>query len=74
MRVLGDMKRDERDRKAIPADSAVPKELFPVEKVLVFGSKTRGESDEGFKGLARRPAQPGVGLGWPCSPPINRSP
>ena len=46
MRVLGDMKIDERDRKAILAASAIVKELFPVESVMVFGSKTRGDSDE----------------------------
>ena len=46
MRVLGDMKIDERDRKAILAASGILKELFPVESVMVFGSKTRGDSDE----------------------------
>jgi predicted nucleotidyltransferase len=46
MRVLGDTSVDERDRDAILAASAILKEIFPIEKVMLFGSKARGDSDE----------------------------
>lgn len=45
MRVLGDMKMDERDRQAIVEASSILKKLFPIERVMLFGSKARGDSD-----------------------------
>jgi len=45
MRNLNDISLGERDHRAIQAAAATLRELFPVERVILFGSKARGVDD-----------------------------
>ena len=63
MRVLADIALSARDRAAIERAADVLRERFPVEQIILFGSKARGEdeaeSDIDLLVLTRRP------LSWP---------
>ncbi len=45
MRTLKDIPLNERDRQAIERAAAILRERFPVERVVLFGSKARGDDD-----------------------------
>jgi len=45
MKRFDDIDLSERDRLAIAAAAAVLRERFPVDRVVLFGSKARGEAD-----------------------------
>ena len=45
MRTLNEISLAEKDRRAIEAASAILRRQFPVERVVVFGSKVRGNDD-----------------------------
>jgi predicted nucleotidyltransferase len=45
MRTLNDVRLTDQDRKAIEAASRLLIERFPAEKVILFGSKARGDDD-----------------------------
>ena len=45
MRSLKDIRLSDRDRKAVEAACRLLKEHFPVEEVILFGSKARGDDD-----------------------------
>ncbi len=44
MKLLDDIKLSDRDRRAIAAAAALLREKYPVEDVILFGSKARGEA------------------------------
>ncbi len=46
MRTLNEVPLAERDLRAVNAAVEMLRERFPVEKVIVYGSKARGDSDE----------------------------
>jgi uncharacterized protein len=46
MRTLSDAPLAERDLRAVNAAVEMLRERFPVEQVIVYGSKARGDSDE----------------------------
>ncbi len=46
MKSLGKAPVSEKDRKAIGAAVGMLRDRFPIESVMVFGSKVRGDSDE----------------------------
>lgn len=43
MRTLADIQLAEKDRRAVEAASALLRAKFPVERVILFGSKARGD-------------------------------
>jgi len=45
MKTLDDIRLSPKDRSAIQAAAAVLREKFPVEQIVLFGSKARGEDD-----------------------------
>ena len=44
MRTLDDIRLMDKDRRAVEAAAAILRERFPVERVILFGSKARGDS------------------------------
>ena len=47
IRNLGDLRISEPERKAVLEADRRLKEIFPVERLIVFGSAARGQADEG---------------------------
>jgi len=45
MRTLKDIPLGEKDRQAVERAAAILRERFPVERVVLFGSKARGDAD-----------------------------
>jgi predicted nucleotidyltransferase len=45
MRALKDISLEEKDRQAVERAAAILRERFPVERVVLFGSKARGDDD-----------------------------
>ena len=45
MRTLDQISLSEKDRQAVKAASAILRQQFPVERVMLFGSKARGDAD-----------------------------
>lgn len=45
MKTLDQAQLTENDRSAVESAAAILRERFPVEKVILFGSKARGEDD-----------------------------
>jgi len=45
MRTLKDISLEEKDRQAVERAAAILRERFPVEQVVLFGSKARGDAD-----------------------------
>ena len=45
VRTLDDIALSKKDRHAIQAAAAVVRQRFPIEQVVLFGSKARGEGD-----------------------------
>ncbi len=45
MRALNEVHLSDRDRRAVEAASQMLKERFPVQRVILFGSKARGDDD-----------------------------
>lgn len=45
MRTIKDIALREKDRQAVERASAILRERFPVERVVLFGSKARGDDD-----------------------------
>jgi len=46
MRALGDIRLSQNDQRAIEAASKVLRERFPVARLVLFGSKARGDDEE----------------------------
>jgi uncharacterized protein len=45
MKTLADISLKDKDRQAIQAAAAILRDGFPVERVVLFGSKARGDDD-----------------------------
>jgi predicted nucleotidyltransferase len=45
MKKLGDIRLGKEDRQAVEAAIAILRDRFPVRRVVLFGSKARGDSD-----------------------------
>ena len=45
MRTLDEISLSEKDREAVEAATTILREQFPVERVVLFGSKVRGDDD-----------------------------
>lgn len=45
MRALAEIRLQDKDRRAVEAAAAILRERFPVERVILFGSKARGDDD-----------------------------
>ena len=45
MKTLDQIELNEKDRRAIEAAARILRERFPVERVVLFGSKARGDDD-----------------------------
>ena len=45
MRTLDDITLSKKDRQAVEAAAAILRQQFPVESVVLFGSKARGDDD-----------------------------
>jgi len=45
MKTLGDIKLSENDRRAIDAATRMLRERFPIDEIVLFGSKARGDDD-----------------------------
>lgn len=46
MNTIGDLSLDNREKHAVVEASKMLRHRFPVEKVVLFGSKARGDDDE----------------------------
>ena len=46
MKTLSEINLNEKDRRAIEAAAAILRQRFPVERVVLFGSKARGDDDD----------------------------
>lgn len=45
MKNLDEIRLSEKDRRAVEAAAAILRDQFPVERVVLFGSKARGDDD-----------------------------
>ena len=45
MKTLDQIELNEKDRRAVEAAARILRERFPVERVVLFGSKARGDDD-----------------------------